>query len=995
MSDLYASIGYVPRLGSGVAFVARNAELEQLAAALRRAHDGAAGAVLISGEAGVGKSRLLSEFSHRAEAAGALVLLGRCLGVGDAGLPYLPFTEVFERLRATHPDAVAAWPVLAGLTGVGSLPEPPIPASADDGGGGKLGQLRLFDAVLGALTGLATDQTVVLAIEDMHWADPSTRDLMSFLLSRIGRQRLLVVATYRSDDLHRQHPLRPLLAELVRLLVVERLNLHPFEPADARTFVRALADETLDDDAVSRVAERSEGNAFFAEELLAAAATQAGGIPTALADVLLSRVEQLGTTAQRVMRAASVTGWRHVRHATLAGVLGMEHDELDVALREAIQHHILVPSESFADAYTFRHALLREAVYADLLPGERVRLHTAYAKLATENPDPRAAEYLAFHSLHSNDLATALSGSIRAADYARTVGALAAELRHVEQALELWDAVDDAEARAGVSELELLRKAAYVAAAAGHPERGLAYARAAVARAEQTSDPVARAGVLRQLSEALLTDGRLDEARETAKEAWRLVEHAEPSKERARVLAVLARCVQNDTAESRAYAEAAIADARAAHSASAQADALITLAYTDLREGRPDESCDLLVRAGEKAAEARAHEVELRAKFNLCVNEYELGRLDRAAQAADDGVARASEVGLTWSPFGRALRWMQVMTHYARGDWDRAAAAATPPDEQVSDTISALIAAAGGLVQAGRGQFDAAIRMFAKVRPEWPHDDQIAQLSGVAGAEIACWQGNPVAAMQLIDEAMDAVRKQSSSEWPLAGIRMATLALGAAADLAAQARHRQDAHTENEAVSKGLRYAEFAESTAEHGVPRTATLGPEGLAWLARCRAERSRLLAENDPAPWREVIEAFDYGEVYPQALARWRLADILATTGDRAGAATELAAALEVADQLCAEPLAEASRSLANRARLGLSGAVAPVADTLTPREAGVLRLVAAGRTNRQIGEELFISEKTVSVHVSRVMAKLDAASRTEAVSIAYQRGLLSEPR
>jgi DNA-binding CsgD family transcriptional regulator len=993
MSETYASIGYVPRLGSGVAFVARKAELEQLTAALRRAHDGAAGAVLVSGEAGVGKSRLLSEFGSRSEADGALVLLGRCLGVGDAGLPFLPFTEVFEKLHADDPDAVAAWPALAGLTGVSTSSDAPYPSPAEDGGG-KLGQLRLFDAVLGALTELAADRTVVLAIEDLHWADPSSRDLLSFVLSRIGRQRLLVVATYRSDDLHRRHPLRPLLAELVRLPVVERLDLQPFDPDAARVFVRALADDTVDEDAVSSVAERSEGNAFFAEELLAAAAIQPGGVPTALADVLLSRVEQLGTTAQQVVRAASVTGWRHVRHVTLAGVLGMEYDELDAALRETIQHHVLVASESFADAYTFRHALLREAVYADLLPGERVRLHTAYAKLATENPDPRAAEYLAFHSIHSNDLATALGASVRAADYAMTVGALAAELSHVEQALELWDAVDDAEARAGIGELTLLRKAAYVAAAAGHPERGLAYARAAVTRAEVASDPVTRADTRRQLSEALLAGGRFDEAREVISEAWQLLEDTEPSKERARVLAVLARCAQRDVGESRAFAEAAIWDARATGSASAQADALITLAYADLREGRADESCDQLVRAVEKAAEAGGHEVELRAWFNLCTNEYELGRLDRAAQVADDGVARAGELGLTWSPHGRSLRWMQVMTHYARGDWDSAAASATPPNEQVSDTISALIAAAGGLVQAGRGQFDAAKRMFARVRPEWARDDQIAQLSGVAGAEIACWEGDPNTAMALIDEALDTVRKQSSTEWPLAGIRMATLALGAAADLAAQARHRQDTRTEREAVSKGLRFADFAENTAQHGVPRTQTLGPEGLAWLARCRAERGRLQGDHAPEPWREVIDAFGYGEVYPQALARWRLADVLATTGDREGAAAELTAALEVADRLCAEPLAEACRSLGSRARLGLRGAQAPVAGTLTPREAAVLRLVAGGRTNRQIGEELFISEKTVSVHVSRVMAKLDAASRTEAVSIAYQRGLLSQP-
>src|SRR5690606_22324899 len=171
-------------------------------------------------------------------------------------------TEIFEGLRASQPEAVAGWPVLGGLTGVGTSAELLNPAPADDSSS-KLGQLRLFDAVLGALSELAADRTVVLAIEDLHWADPSTRDLLSFLLSRIGRQRLLVVATYRSDDLHRRHPLRPLLAELVRLPVVERLDLRPFEPEDARAFVRALADDSLDDNAVSTVAERSEGNAFF------------------------------------------------------------------------------------------------------------------------------------------------------------------------------------------------------------------------------------------------------------------------------------------------------------------------------------------------------------------------------------------------------------------------------------------------------------------------------------------------------------------------------------------------------------------------------------------------------------------------------------------------------------------------------------------------------------------------------------------------------------
>ncbi|MFW6033875.1 MAG: helix-turn-helix transcriptional regulator [bacterium] len=987
MSEPYASIDGVPRLGSGIPLIARTGELEQLHAALQRAHDGVASAVLLSGDAGVGKSRVAAEFAEQTAADGALVFTGRCLGVGDAGLPYLPFAEVVEQLRAEHADVLADRPVLAGLTGDGGGPNPAQAAGAH---GDDLSQLQLFDAMLDALATLGAGRVVVLVLEDLHWADPSSRDLLSFLLSRLNDQRLLVLATYRSDDLHRRHPLRPLLAELVRLPAVERLPLQPFGHAEAREFVQALADETVGERVIADVAERSEGNAFFAEELLAASAAH-GGIPTALADVLLTRVEQLSPVAQRVVRAASVTGRHHVRHSTLGTVLEIPEEQLEDALLEAVQHHVLVPSEFGADAYAFRHSLLREAVYADLLPGERVRLHAAYARIVAELPQPKLAEALAHHSVHSNDLPTALSASVQAARYAMGVGAFSAALRHLEQVVELWDAVDDPETRGGIDKLGLYREAMYVAGSAGQPERALAYGRAALPLADERQEPSLRADVRRQVAEILVANGRWQEAERTLSEAWDLVRDEPASRERSWVLALLARTWRRD--DVRRFGEAAIEDARASRTPGAEADAYISLAFSEQRQGRIEQACTQLEQAREVAVRAGAPDVELRALYHLTVTRHEQGRLDAAAQHADEGSRRASELGLTWSAYGLDLRWMQAMAHYARGSWDDAERAASAPGEHVSDTISGLLAASRAIVRVARGDFAAASTDLVHLRPEWHRDSQIAQLAGIAGAELACWQGDPETATATVDDALDSMRARSGSGWPMGGIRLATLGIGAQADLALRARRNSDGPAEKNALATGERLADYAAETAERGKPRASEIGPEGRAWLARMRAEHSRLLGENDPDLWAEVIRAFDYGEVYHQALARWRQAEALVARGERAVAAEQLASALAVAERLRAVPLADACRALAGRARLPLPGAVPSAPDTLTPREAAVLRLVAQGRTNRQIGEQLFISEKTVSVHLSRVMSKLGAGSRTEAVSVAYQRGLLAD--
>jgi DNA-binding CsgD family transcriptional regulator/tetratricopeptide (TPR) repeat protein len=996
----------MPRLGSGIALVARSRELDRLRAAFEQAVGGSATAVLVAGDAGVGKTRLTEELARLAADKGALVLTGRCLDATESGLAYLPFAEALAGV-ADREAAVAAHPRLATLFPELALPDSPAPGSLVTGlplpiGAGDprgatrpeqdIGQLQLFDAVYGLLGDLAGASPVVLVLEDLHWADGSTRRLLSFLCARLRAQRVLLIGTYRADDLHRRHPLRPLLAELVRLPAVQRLDLEPFGSADARRFVAELAEEGLSDEALREVAARSEGNAFFAEELLAAYAGQGGGaLPATLVDVLLARSERLTARAQQVIRAAAVAG-RRVPDARLRAVAGLSETELEEALREAVQHHILVPGDG--EVYAFRHALLREAVYGELLPGERVRLHAAYARLlAAEPPGRGTAAALAHHSMASHALPQALTASVTAAEEAARLGAPAEALEHLERALNLWHVVPAEERPDGVDELWLLRRASWFAGTSGDPERAVAFARSG-ARAAEGAEPEVAAESLRRLAKTLsAVEGKEAEATEVIRRAWELIKDCRSSYVKAWVLAVDAVIErQADRFESaRERAELAVRTAREAESPGPEADALTTLAALDESAGLIEQSRELLIEAMGRATEAGALTTELRARHYLGINRYEQGLLDEAVRVFDEGVARATETGLTWSGYGLELRIMQVTVRYVAGDWDGAQAAAEPPCHRVSSTVSARLAGAGAPLLVGRGQLAEAARLLTELRPMWDREVLLALTLGVTGAELACWQGRPEQGIATVDDALRVAR--ANDQWLLAGIRLGAVGVAAAADAVERATARRDAPAARTALEQGERLAGIARATAEHGQPRTGELGPEGRAWLCRAEAEAGRLSGPGDPALWQAAVDAFGYGAGYEQAICRWRLAAALLGADERDRAAEELRAAHEVATRLGARPLREAARRLARRGRISLDEDAGPRGgiDPFTPRERAVIALVALGRTNRQVGAELFISEKTVSVHLSRVMAKLGAANRAEAVAVAYERGLL----
>jgi DNA-binding CsgD family transcriptional regulator/tetratricopeptide (TPR) repeat protein len=996
----------------GTPFIGRESELARLAGVLERAQDGDPRAILLAGDAGVGKTRTLAEAATHAASTGMTVLTGHCVDLGDVGLPYLPFTEILGVLAADDrfAPALAAHPAVGRLLGGGRGSG--FGSNSGSGSGSGSGtddapdagsRLRLFEGMAALLADIADITPLLLILEDLHWADQSSRDLLRFLLSRgllqrpqgTPTHRLAIFASYRADDLHRRHPLRPLLAELVRLPAVDRLELRPMADAEVARLVRALRTDPLSDTTVRRIVDRAEGNAFYAEELLAATADAlpgdsgpaGGAMPSGLADVLLIRIEQLSETAQQVLRTAAVAG-RRVEHDLLRDAVQLPEDELESALREAVGRQLLVPGEDAT--YSFRHALTREAVYTDLLPGERVRLHRTFAKLlAGHGHSAKSAAERAHHSRESHDLADALTASLEAADHAQRVGAPAEELRHLETTLELWPAVDPAARPQDGDSVTLTLRASAAAAHAGEAHRAVSLTRAALARAGSDADSELAARVRYTLAGNLMRIDSLKAAFTYSSEALAMIPAEPPSYTwvwAAATHVMAARYVGRDEDAER-VARQALRTAEELRLADAQADLMISLVGLEAHNRLTPAGRDRLRQARELARGAGNIPVEMRALYNLAVGCYESGDLDECLTSLSDGLDRARRTGLLSSPYALELRYLQSLVLYTLGRWDECARAAAADAERLP--------AAGGFatgpalyVAVARGDHGAADR--ARALLDGPFDWMATLVAGIALTDAAALRGDAGGAVERMRATIAALTGDSATDRPDAGVRLAALALSAVADTAAELRLTGDGAGARRWADTATELVEVARVTAAKGEDGSRQ-GPEGLAWLARAEAEWLRAHSGPDVAAWEKAVAAFGYGDPYELARCRRRLGEALLAADRRAEAAEQTRAARDTAVRLGAAPLREALDALIRRGRLAESPSGADRIPVLTARESDVLRLLALGRTNRQIGEELFISGKTASVHVSNILAKLGAASRTEAVAIAYREGLV----
>ncbi len=743
--------------------------------------------MIVGGDAGVGKTRLLSEWLATATGDGALCLIGHCVDLGDTPPPYLPFTEAFTRLIAERPDAgeklLSSFPALARLL-PGRAAEHQFPVERGE----------LFDSVLAGLTSLAADGPVALVVEDVHWADQATRDLLGFLFTRMDGARIALVVTYRSDDLHRRHPLRRTLAEWSRLLTVTRLQLDPLEAEDVRALVRSVHGVGMADKEIDSIVSRADGNAFFAEELVNAAeqCADARQLPWHLADLLLVRLDRLSDDARHVVRVAAVGG-RRVTHDMLEAVADLPGSRLDEALRDAIDAHVLQLTTS-GRGYVFRHALLAEAIYDDLLPGERVRLHATYAAVLSARPDRRAAE-LARHARASHDLPTAYSASVAAGHEAMALAAPQEALQHYETALELAPQVPEApEDRS-----ELILAAVEAADAAGHTQRGLKLARRALAELPADAEPERRATLLLAVVIAALGNEIDDEVMALTSEALHLVPAEPPTAFRARLLAVHARValIMGQEVDAERTAREALSVSEEVGCRNSATDARTTLAQLARRTVDPSEAARLIGTVVEQARASGDSASELRSRFSLASLWHEQCELAKAQDAFELNRVRAVELGRTWDAFGLHSRAMTATLQYLRGDWDGALRTLDTSNQQPTMMADAVLRSTAMTVRAERGEVEV-LPVVDELRPYWRREGRIALYSALGALEIYRQQGEAAPALALIDDLVDALGALWLDPWFLARIQISAMGIavlargrGPSAGIAARAAGRR------------------------------------------------------------------------------------------------------------------------------------------------------------------------------------------------------------
>ena len=828
-------------------------------------------------------------------------------------------------------------------------------------------------------------------LEDIHWADRSTRAFLVFLARSLWTERVLVIATYRSDELHRRHPLRPLLAELERDTRARRIELARLTRDELADLLADILGGAPDDELVERLYARSEGNPLFTEELLAARLDGRGGLPTTLRDALMVRIERLSEPAQEVLRVLSAG--RRLPHAVLAEASGLGASELRPVVREAAESNVIV-----ADArgrYQFRHALLREVVHDDLLPGEHAELHLALARALEHQAEESGEDALitagiAHHYLQAGAQREALAASVRAADAAERVHAHGEAGALLERALDLWPRVTDAEAQAGCDRDELLRRAGRALINDGSYIRAEALLRAAVGEVDEDADPRRAADLLELLSRAQWSLGRASDSRDSITRAVALLPEDDRSPERARILARQAKAamLQGRFSEALPAAEAAFGAARHAHADGPLSDALNAMGYSQILLGDVEEGSARLREA--IAISPRGFE-RTSAWANLAEALHLVGRSHEGLAAAEQGLADTEREGRfsDWLSLGLLdIRW-------AMGDWEAARAALPPRDKRhigmtlaYVETLRAGIALADGEHDVVRASLDRAADVIQGSR-----EPQFLGWFGSLRGELERRCGDLSAARAAIDDGLDAI-EFCSEDLPRISLLSETGTV-IEADAAQRARDLGDEAAEREAIARAEGFEMRAEACADD-------VRPVEIARLATVRAHLARARGKADPAldtaaadAWRAVARP------YPVAVAHLRRAETLVERGERDDAAAQLADVLAAADSLGAPWLRSEAEGLAGRARLTIptAGEAPPPAAEgepddpfgLTPRERQVLALVADGATNREIGAQLFMAEKTASVHVSRILAKLDVRSRTEAAAVAHRIGLV----
>lgn len=983
-------------------FVGRRAELAECEAALADARAGAPPVIAISGESGVGKSRLIEAFEAAAWGQ-ARFLRGECLQLGEGELPYGALIGALRELvRSQDPvlsrlgdgarRSLAA--LLPGLAAPGGqVPQTPDRDSA---------QLRLFEALLELLGLLGEELPAVLVIEDLHWADRSTRAFAAFLARNLRHERVLFLFSYRDEELHRRHPLRVLMTELERGGRTRRLALGPWGREELEEALADILGEPPRRELAERLYMRAEGNPLYTEELLAAGMDGRGAAPQSLRDAFILRIESLPQDARGALRVLAVAG--RADEELLAQVAGIGHAELTDALREAISRHLIAADVD--GRFSFRHALLREVAYEDLLPGERASLHLALARALDTRPresceqTSQLAAQIASHARAGGDRALALRAAVEAAHAASAIHAHGEAADLLERALELWERVEDPGGEVGIDHTELLIRTGCEHNYDADRGRAISMYDAALSELDEQAEPVRAASVYEMLARAHWGLANGEGALAAIRHALELLPHGLADVERASVLQYIARLttLRGRYREAVAAAREALEETRRTGAGpELESQCLNTLGTAlagagDWEEGAAQlrESLAVARRSEETVSEAFAY-------ANLADVLLLSGHTREALGLAQQGL------GCVPKALRSERMWLQVSvaeTAIAAGEWRLAgrmlAAVEREPEGRYLINVrlrDAELALGVGRLQAAEEALDEIEQLVARTL-----ESQFHAAYGLARAQLYRRQGESELAREAVREALDRIELCTDDARRVAAVAAAGVAVEA--DVAQRAADAGEERELEHARECARTHIELTRAAAEDA-------GPVEEVSALVAEADLCRALGESDPERWARAAGGWErLARPYEALTARLRQAEALVEHGAREEGERVLADARGGAGELGSHWIVEEIDGLAARARLdvrtilgehdgepALADGDGRAADPfgLTPRELEVLRLLAQGSTNREIGTQLYMAEKTASVHVSRILAKLDVRSRTQAAAVAHRAGLV----
>lgn len=1000
-----------------VGLIGRRRELEQLEDSFARAASNDPAVVLIAGETGIGKSRLIRDFLASARPRHATCVTGACPVISGQEIPYAPLAAALRGLRdelgvADFDSIVQPGSALARL-----VPGTTVGPEATSFGS----QLRLFEEFLATLIRLGVrvpEAPVVFTIEDLQWSDTSTRDLLGYLIRNLSQGRILIIGSYRDNEAMASEGLRRLLLESVRMPSVVELEVGPLDDADALLLLETLSGPRTAAETATTL-HLASGNPLFLERLATSKLREE--IPRSLVKLFADQVARLGRPSQQVLRLLAAGGSSVPAIVLERCVVALEIDPV-AAFKDLESSGLIESVRSGADSvHAFRHPLLEEIMYAETIAAERVAFHGQLATaLETQLGDlarrPPWVAHLARHWWSAGVMDRALPALLSAAEAAENMLAFAEAHQFYERALVAREAVGThpsqgrrtigfigaPERGAYEGEGMLEQRTAQAASLAGHSIRAAELLTSALARTQEK--PVALEA---RLGQYLWEAGQRAAAFNAYRSAIARLPPA-PAQQRAAILRAAARTflLAGEYREAEQLAADAVNAAQAAGSASDQIDALATHGAALAHLGRSDQAADKIKDAQRLEAERqRVSRIQPRpSRIVDLLSGYwskaavleRAGDTEGSASAALDGVRRARELGVD-RVWGGLVGSAAIDELIDLGRWPEAndlsrELLAAPQSPSMTHELEARAARLAAL----RGDFPVAVEHLTRAREMQARTEPgTLEAFALASAELGLWT-NQVA--ESVDTLELALRNLPPDADPRRAAEVLAMCARAQADRATLARARRSnaevADAEREAAA--LHGRALALSGQSGSAP-----GRKTLSFIQQTAAEYHRAVGDADASMWSSVGEGWaGIRDRYRAAYAQWRAAELaLSEKGGRSRGAELLRMAHATCAELGAQALQRELDDLARRARVASTADLpeqAAVAKSdagtagLSTRELEVLALLAGGKTNRQIGEALFITEKTAGHHVSSILSKLGVSGRVAAAGMALRMGL-----